>query len=214
PLLVDVAVPLVGYFLLKHLGLSTVAALTVSGIPPLASALWSAVRQRRFNGLAALMVVTNVVGISTSLLTGNARFMFAKDGVLSSVFGIAVIVSAFAGRSPLMTAGLKPMTVKGKAGLLAAWDRLAAGTAGASPAFRAAERGFSLVWGLALLFECVARVVCAFVLPVHVMAWLHSFFIIGAIVLAVLAANPFADRIEKLVKAESAMAVAPAEQSA
>ena len=51
--------------------------------------------------------------------------------------------------------------------------------------FRRAERTFSLVWGVALLGECVVRVVGAYTLPVDTMVWL------GTVILAVSMALAF-----------------------
>ena len=54
-----------------------------------------------------------------------------------------------------MTAGLKPFLTRGTAERTAAWDRLAAGSA----RFRRLEGLYSTIWGVALLADCVARLV-------------------------------------------------------
>jgi hypothetical protein len=210
PLVVEVGVPLGGFYLLtKGFGVGTVAALAISSVPPAISALWSAVRRRKVNGLAGLMLAVNIVGILTSVMTGDARLMLAKDGAVSSAIAIAILWSVAAGR-PLMSSAMKPMVTKGDAARLAAWDRLAA----TSEPFRRAEKGFSLVWGAALMSECVIRVVSAYTLPVHTVVWLHTVLLLGAIAVGILAGHPFGERIAELVGAEVAAATGTAEAAA
>jgi hypothetical protein len=170
PLVLDVAVPVGGYYLLRDgFGTSLVMALALSSVPPALRAAVAAVREREFNGMAGLMVVVNVVSIALSFLTGDPRLMVAKDSGITSVVGIATLCSGFRG-TPVMSAGLKPMITRGRADRLAAWDRLTAD----DPAFRRLERRFSKVWGVVLIAECAARVVGAYTLPVDTMVWMGN----------------------------------------
>ncbi|AJC55844.1 MULTISPECIES: VC0807 family protein [Streptomyces] len=199
PLLVDAAIPLGSYFLLAEgFGMSTVAALAWSSVVPALRTIWGLARERKVNGLALLILVVNVVGLATSTLTGDARLMMAKDSGVSSVVGIAILLSV-RGRRPLMTAGLRPWVTKGGPEGNAAWDRLWARSA----RFRQLERRFSAVWGSALLIECVVKVVGAYALPVHIMVWLGTVLTVVAILLAmVVAGGSCAEPMEQMVKAE------------
>ncbi|RKN70507.1 hypothetical protein D7231_20865 [Streptomyces klenkii] len=202
PLLIDAVLPMAAYYALsKGFGMGTVAALAWSSALPAARTVWGLAKDRRVNGLAALILVVNVVGLVLSGVSGDARLMLAKDSAVSSVVGLVVLVSALAGRRPMMTNGLKPWVVKGDPARLAAWDRLAARDA----RFRRTERTFSLVWGCALLAECVARVVGAYTLPVDTMVWLGNVILGVAIVAAmVIGGGLAADPMEKMVDAETA----------
>ncbi|MDH6127587.1 VC0807 family protein [Kitasatospora sp. GP82] len=203
PLLLDVALPLFVYYAAHSVfGLSLIAALTLSSVVPAVRTGHQLVRERSLNAFAALILVVNLAGIALSLLTGDPRLMIAKDGAASSVIGLAVLGSAFAGR-PMMTTGMRPFLVKGKAARAAAWDRLMAGSAAGSTAFRRHERNFSLVWGTALVAECVAKVIGAYTLPVATMAWLGSVFLAGAIVLGFAVGNVFAGRMHELITGEA-----------
>jgi hypothetical protein len=203
PLAVDVAVPLGVYFAAHSaLGLGLVPSLALSSAVPAVRTVAGLLRERTLNGLALLMLVVNAAGIALSAISGDPRLMLAKDGAISSIIGISIIVSAF-GRRPLMTAGLKPFIVKGIAARDAAWDRLAAGSAAGSAAFRRQERTFSLVWGTVLVAECIARIVGAYTLPVETMAWLGTVFQVAAIGVGVLAGNVVAERIAKQVIADA-----------
>lgn len=202
PLVVDVAVPIGAYYLLKDgLGTSTLMALGLSSVVPAVRTGWSVVKERTVNGLAALILVVNVVGLLLSFVAGDPRLMLAKDSGVSSVIGIGILVSVVMGR-PMMTAGMKPWLVKGIAEREAAWARLQGGSAG----FRRAERLFSVVWGVVLLAECVVRVVGAYTLPVDTMVWLGSVIMVvamalGFLVSGALAAGPMAGMLIAETKA-------------
>ncbi|WP_019075390.1 VC0807 family protein [Streptomyces hokutonensis] len=203
PLLIDVAVPIGSYYLLKSgFGMGTVAALGWSSVVPAIRTVWGVVAERTVNAFAALILFVNVVGLSLSLVAGDPRLMLAKDSGVSSAIGIGVLVSVAMGR-PMMTAGMKPWLVKGDPEREAAFERLLSGSA----AFRRAERRFSLVWGVGLLGECLARVVGAYTLPVDTMVWLGTVVMIGtmgvtAVVSGGLAAGPMAEMIAAELKGQ------------
>lgn len=199
PLLLDVAVPLASYYLLKEaFGMSTFAALAWSSVVPAARTVWSAVRERAVNGLAGLILVVNLVSLVLSFVSGDPRLMLAKDGAVSSTVGIGILVSVVLGK-PMMTAAFKPFVVKGDAAREAAWQRLTA----SSPAFRRAERSFSLVWGVALLTECVARVVGAYTVPVDTMVWLGSVMMVATLGLTFVVSGGLAvEPIQRMLAAE------------
>ncbi|GAA1351422.1 VC0807 family protein [Streptomyces beijiangensis] len=198
PLIVDAVIPTAAYYLLKHEGLSTVSALAWSSVVPAVRTVWSLIKERQLNGLAALMLVVNLVGLVLTFLTGDPRLMLAKDSAISSTVGIGILVSVAMGR-PMMSAGLKPWLVKADNAKSEAWDRLSAGSA----RFRRIERTFSLVWGTALLAECAVRVVGAYTIPVDTMIWLGGVFTGGAILLAMIVGSVVAVApMEKLIEAE------------
>ncbi|GAA1916720.1 VC0807 family protein [Streptantibioticus ferralitis] len=201
PIVLDVALPLGTYYLLHDaFGVGLVLSFALSSIPPAIRTVYGLLRNRSLNGVAALILVVNAVSIGLSFISGNPRIMVAKDSGTSSVFAIALIASAFAGK-PLLSAGIRPWLVKGNPARAAAADRLAASSA----RFRRLERTFTLIWGAMLLAECVARVIGAFTLPVSTMIWLSNVLLIAAIVLACLVAGAVAaDPMEKMVDAELA----------
>ncbi|MGY1500048.1 VC0807 family protein [Streptomyces sp. QTS52] len=188
PLVLDVAVPVGSYYVFRNgFGMSAVAALGWSSAVPAVRTGWSVVRGRAVNAMAVLILVVNVVGVLLSFVAGDARLMLLKDSGVSSVIGIGVLVSVRLGR-PMMTEGMKPFLVRGDAERAAAWERLVS----RSMRFRRAERTFSVVWGVALLGECVARIVGVYVLPVDTMVWLGTLVMVGAMVVAVLVGGALA----------------------
>ncbi|MFE0179105.1 VC0807 family protein [Streptomyces sp. NPDC059002] len=188
PLVLDAVVPTVSYYLLsKGFGMGTVAALAWSSVLPAGRTAWGLVKERRVNGLAALILTANVVGLLLSLVAGDPRLMLAKDSGITGTVGLAVLGSVLAGR-PLMTVGLKPWVTKGNAARIAAWERLSAERG----RFARMERTFSVVWGLALFGEAVLRVVGAYTLPVDTMVWLGGAIAAVTITLAVLVSGRLA----------------------
>ncbi|CAM5407609.1 VC0807 family protein [Kitasatospora aureofaciens] len=203
PLVLDVVAPLAGYYLLHSAcGLSEFAALAWSSAFSAGRTVLGLLRERRLNLWSSLMLVVNLAGLALTFVTGDARMMIAKDGLLSGSVALAILASALIGR-PVMTPMLMPFVTKGKRDRAAAWQRLAEGRAAASRAFHRQERVFAGIWGGALLTECAARVVGAFTLPVSTMAWLSTVFLIGAIVGGSLLGQIAVEPIEKLVEAEA-----------
>ncbi|WP_328900225.1 hypothetical protein OHR86_09910 [Streptomyces sp. NBC_00441] len=199
PLLVDVALPLAAYYALKAAGFSTFGALAWSSVVPLVRTVWGAVRDRRLNALAALMVSVNAVSLLLGLVSGDPRLMLLKDSAVSSVIGLVFLVTALRGR-PMLSAGLRPWLTRGEAAKTAAWERLSAG----SPAFRRAEIRFSAVWGGALLTECAVRAVGAYTVPVETMVWAGTVLMVVSMVLAFLVSGRIGVvPMERMIAAEA-----------
>jgi intracellular septation protein A len=203
PLMLDVAVPLGSYYLFKDaFGMSTFAALAWSSVAPAARTVWAVVKERRVNGLAGLILVVNVVSLLLSFVSGDPRLMLAKDSAVSSTVGIGILVSVWLGK-PMMTAGMKPFLVKGDEAKEAAWQRLVSGRSVRSAAFRQKEKVFSVVWGGALLLECVSRALGAYTIPVDTMVWLGTVFLIGFMAVAFVVSGGLAvEPMEKMLAAE------------
>jgi intracellular septation protein A len=198
PLVLDIGIPLASYYALREVfGMSLVMSLALSSVVPAIRSLSEFVRLRKLNALAVLMVAVNMAGIMTSVMIGDARLMMAKDSVISSVVGIGILMSVWRGK-PMMTVGLKPFLTKGSAAKLAAWDELSV----SSRRFSSLERRYSAIWGIALLADCAARVVGAYMLPVATMVWLSTLMVIGAIAIALfVAGGAAAEPMERLIEA-------------
>jgi hypothetical protein len=197
-LVADIGIPLASYYLLRKAGCDQFTALALSSVAPAAHALLDLVRGRVVSGLAVLVLVVNVASAAISFWSGNPRVMLAKDGAVSSAIGIAILLSAVAGR-PLMTAGMRPFLVKGDAGRDAAFSLLAR----TSARFRGLERRFSVVWGVAGLADCGARVACACTLPVATTVWLSTVLLLSSIGVAIVAGGFCSVPMEKMVAAEA-----------
>jgi intracellular septation protein A len=208
PLVIDIAIPLGGYYALHAgLGVSTAVALGLSSVVPAARTIFAAVAERRLNALAMLMLTVNVVAIALTFVSGNARLMLAKDSAVSSTIALGILWSVRGGK-PMMSAGLKPFVTKGDARKTAAWDELRAESA----KFRSKENLYSLIWGGWLLAECVARLIGAFVLPVSTMAWLGTVILVVAIGAACITGGAAVEPLEKMVAARAEAAASGEER--
>lgn len=101
-LLVDAGLPYLVYVVLTGQGMSDVAALAWSALPPALNVLVQAVRHRRLNPVGVIVLVTIAAGLVTSLLSGDARFAVARDAIQSVAFGLLLAGSLVVGRRPLM----------------------------------------------------------------------------------------------------------------
>ncbi|MBM7172742.1 hypothetical protein JQK87_31010 [Streptomyces sp. G44] len=199
PLVLDALLPTALYYLLsKGCGMGALGALAWSSVVPAGRTAWGLARERRVNGLAALILAANVVGLLLGLVSGDARLMLAKDSGITATVGIAVLVSVGAGR-PLMTVALQPWVTKGNAARLAAWQRLR----NRRRRFARLERTFSVMWGAALFTEAVLRIVGAYTLPVDTTVWAGTLIVSVTCALTVVVSGAMViGPMEKLVGAE------------
>ena len=195
-LAIDLGIPLGSYYLLRDgLGESLWLSLAVSSISPAIRSVYGMAVKRELNLLAMLMLFVNLAGIGVSFLTGDPRAMIAKDSIVSSIIGFAMLGSV-AWRRPIMTPGLRLFLTKGTARREGAYQRLQARSA----TFRRLDGLYTVVWGVALLAECTARLIGAYTLPVTTMVWLGGVLTMGAIGLAIVvggvAAGPMLHMVE------------------
>ncbi|HEX6345113.1 VC0807 family protein [Umezawaea sp.] len=155
-LLTDLALPLGGYYLLRHLGVDDWVALAAGGAVSGLLLLVGVVRSRRVDGVAALVLGLFALGLLTLFLTGDARFVIAKDSLISLVLGLVFLGSLLA-RRPLLLAFVAKTAP-------AVEERYRE-----SPAVRRTVRFATLLWGAGLLFDAAVRVPLAYTLPVDVM---------------------------------------------
>ncbi|HEX5405023.1 MAG TPA: VC0807 family protein [Pseudonocardiaceae bacterium] len=175
PLLLDVAVPLASYYLMRHFGVPLVTALAISGLVPAVRVVWSMIRDRAADGLAVGVVALTVVSIPLAFVTGSPKLLLAKDSLGTGTLGVWLIISAVLAR-PAMSNGIRAFLARTE-GSAAAWDELASGSA----AFRACLKAATLVWGVGFIVECVGRIALVVALPINTAVWAVN--IVPAVVL-------------------------------
>lgn len=194
---VEIAVPLGVYYGLHSLGASDFTALALAGVFPLARTLFQFAKNRTLNGLALVVLVTNVAGMLLTFVSGDARMMIAKDSIGSGITGLVILISAFTAQ-PIMTKALRPFLTHGDADHEAAWERLRG-----NARFEAAVRRSSFVWGVGFMLESAARVVGAFTLPVSTMVWLSTVIFVGSFAVIMLISGASAKEAGAMVAAEA-----------
>ena len=194
---IEIAVPLGVYYGLHSLGASDFTALALSGVFPLARTLFQFAKHRTLNGLALVVLVTNVVGMLLTFVSGDARMMIAKDSIGSGITGVVILISAFTAQ-PIMTKALRPFLTHGKADHEAAWDRLQN-----NDRFTTVVRRSSYIWGVGFVLESAARVAGAFTLPIATMVWLSTVIFVGTFAVIMLVAGASAKEAGEMVAREA-----------
>lgn len=155
---VNVAAPLLVFYGLRAAGVGQWWALLAGAVPPLLQAGATMARTRRIDTLGALTLLLLALGVVTSLLTGSARFLLAKDGAMTGAAGLCVLATLLT-RRPFIASVLMSVTAgERRAKLAANWHD--------SPTFRHVMRVLTVVWGVGLIADAVVRIVLAYALPV------------------------------------------------
>ncbi len=161
-LIVELALPLGGYYGLRAAGVSPWAALIVPALLTVPFIVYTAIRQRRVDVLAIFTLTIIVLGTIMSLVTGDPRTLLVRDSWLGGVLGLWILGTLFT-RQPFMRIMARTIvTVKiGEAGYRqwdARWDN--------DSRFRYHLRVLTAVWGAAFALDAMVRVVLAYTLPV------------------------------------------------
>jgi hypothetical protein len=155
----DVGLPLAAFYGLRALGLGEWAALLAASGVAAARVVWEAVRRRRLNGFATVMLVVFGLGLLLSLVSGDVRFLLLKGSITTGAVALVFLVTSVRG-TPLTLAAMQSATPHRAAALQEAYRT--------DPAVRRGVRICSVVWGAGLLAEAVVRVPLVLLLPVDV----------------------------------------------
>ncbi|GAA5182505.1 hypothetical protein GCM10023322_19650 [Rugosimonospora acidiphila] len=176
----DVILPYAVYYVVHHQGVSNVSALAAGGAVNAVFVIAGLIRRRRVETLGLVVLITFVLGIAASYLTGNARFALAKDSVITGGVGIAFLASLLAAR-PVMYLMIRQMLSGGDpakaAAMDARWDD--------SAKFRSRQRLMTAVWGAGLLGEAIVRLVVISIVPVSTGAAASTVILIATFALLI-----------------------------
>lgn len=148
----DVVGPLVAYYALSAAGLSTVAALVLSGVLPAFGIALTVAHRKRLDAIGALVLIGIVVGTALGLVSGSAHLVLLDGVVPTAVFGAVCLGSLWSARPLIFRFALEAMgtdTAKGQ-DFADRWRY---------PGFRHAFRVTTVVWGVAFLGEAAAQVI-------------------------------------------------------
>lgn len=160
----DVAVPIAAYYLLRAVGVGDLAALASGAALSLSRVVIAAVRTRRLDAVAAIVLCFFALGLLGLAISGNARVALAADSLPTALVGLWFLGSLLVGRAlafylllPLLSGGRREQEPFWRQ----AWQD--------GPTFRRAVRVLTFGWGCLLVAEAVARLVLVVLLPVDVM---------------------------------------------
>lgn len=156
-LVVDLVLPIGLYYGLRGAGVGPFVALLAGAAVP---ALGLAVR-RHVDSLALFTVTILVLTVAVSFVGGGPRLLLAKDGWLTAVAGIWVLVTLFTDQ-PFVYQAARPVADARATSPELAWTVRYR----ASAHFRHGMRVVTAAWGVALVLDAVIRVLMAYTLPV------------------------------------------------
>jgi hypothetical protein len=173
-LLPNVVLPWGIYQLLISRGVSTISALMATAVVPLATTLYSWVRDRRLDALGIMTLAFVIIGLVTSLISGDPIFFLVKESLLTGVWGVIFLGSLLMSRPLTFYFGRQFMS--GGDPERAAWfDRL-----WENPGFRTLQRGICVMWGVGLIAEALLRVALVYLLSIGVFLVVSQVLVIGA----------------------------------
>lgn len=176
-LVADLGIPITAYYLLRLVGVDSYLAMLGAGVAAGLRMAWVAVRERRFDGIAAFLAAMFAAGLALSLLSGDPRFLLAKDSGMSALIALIFLGSVVVGR-PVIFALHRRMVARTPEARAEA-DRLWATV----PPFRRVMTAMTLVWGFGLLAESVARVMIVYLVDFDVAVAVSTLLQVAALVL-------------------------------
>lgn len=190
--LFDLVAPIALYYSLRAAGVGIFLALVVGAAAPAINGIFYAVRHRHVDALAVSVLTLLVLSTAVSVIAGNARFLLAKDAVLTTVWGAWFFLSLRA-RRPLTYQFTRPLleghrifdptTRTWVMPVERSWDDLWT----LVPRFRRLWQVTTVIWGVALLVDAVVRVVMAYTLPLDVVpAFTGGLWLVTLLVLQII----------------------------
>lgn len=172
----DIAIPVGAYFVLHALGYSDFAGLLAGTVVSALMVIGQAIRSRRLELMSAIILGGFVFGLVASLISGDPRMMIVKDSAATVLIGLAFLISAMIGKPLTYLVARKAVSAGGPARV--AELETAYRT---DPAKRRAFTVLTVMWGAGLMLEAAIRIVLAYQLPIHTMAWLSPVLMIAVV---------------------------------
>ncbi|GEL25948.1 hypothetical protein PSU4_49020 [Pseudonocardia sulfidoxydans NBRC 16205] len=170
----DLALPVVAYYVLHLFGVGDYVALLVAALVAAARVVVSVVRHRSLNLFATVMLVVFGLSLALTLISGDEHFFLLKNSIVTGAVGLTFLATAF-GPRPLTLAAAESFNPRKGADLAEAFRT--------DPRVRRGHRISSTVWGAGLLAEALIRIPLVYLLPVSVMVGLGEVMFLGAMAL-------------------------------
>ena len=163
---VDVLAPVAVFYLARAAGVDQVPSLLLGAVPPAVRGLWVVARRRTVDALAGLVLSVIALTVATTLLTGDARLVLARDAGVTAAVGIWILVTLRL-RRPFIFGFVVAFLGRDEH---AAWEQ----TWARSSRFRHGMAVHTTIWGVGMLLDAVVRVVMALTLPVDLVPLLNG----------------------------------------
>ena len=159
----DIGAPIVLYYILHGAGVPNLIALSITAVPPALAAICKLAVKRRSDPVALVVLATIAVSICLSVAVHSPRFLLARDGLITALWGIWFIVTLGA-RRPAAFIFARPFMEGRKLFEALSWDSLWE----TDLRFRRIWRTSTIMWATALLADAIIRVVMSYTLPIDV----------------------------------------------
>ncbi len=175
-LLGDVGLPVAAYFIAELLGASTYRSLLAGTVVAGLRMGWVAIRERRFDVFATFLLVLFGAGFVLTFVTGDVRFVLAKDATTSATAGLIFLGSCIVNRPLAYYAAKRFAGAAGSGEFNASAD---------TPVMRKRWYRVSLVWGVGLLIDAALRIACIYLLSPDVAAGVSQALMVTAYTLLI-----------------------------
>ncbi|MBV9065492.1 MAG: hypothetical protein JO004_06955 [Methylobacteriaceae bacterium] len=149
-LVLDLAMPVIVYFVLRTYGVSTLLAIVAGGAFPLINIGRGWFVSQRLEPLGIIVITCIAFGTAAALISGSVLVALLKDFVLMGSFGLLFLASVIAAERPVMFYILRQFVAGTDPARLQWWEGL-----WQHQRFRAAQRRVTIVWGLGLFIEAL-----------------------------------------------------------
>jgi hypothetical protein len=173
----DVGLPVLTYYALHLLGATDwVALLAATGVAGLRIG-WDALRHRRLNQFAVVMLLIYGIGLVLALATGDPRALLLKSSLVTGAVGAVFLITAIIGRRPLTLSALQSFQPARAEKFTEAYRT--------DPDVRRGFRLTSTVWGVGLLAEALLRLPIVYLLPIDIGYGLSEALFVAAFVILI-----------------------------
>ncbi len=162
-LAVDIGAPVALYYVLHSAGVSNLAALSITAVLPALSACYKLAVQRRVDPVALVVLATITVSIIVSVIAHSPRFLLARDGLITALWGLWFFAT-LAARRPAAFIFARSFMEGRKIFGTRSWDSLWE----TNERFRRIWRTSTVIWGTALLVDAALRIAMSYSLPIDV----------------------------------------------
>lgn len=187
-ILINGAVPLAIYLILKHYNYSDLIALSASVLFPVIGSVISIVRQHTLDLIAAIALAGIAVSIIAVFLGGDPKILLIRESFITGALGIACFVSLLFPR-PLMFYFGRYFATANDPAKRAKYNEL-----WRYPYFRFVNRVITVVWGVSYAGEFILRVILVYTLPTAVVLAVSPIILGGLTILTIVWTFAYARR--------------------
>ncbi len=176
---VNAVAPAILYALLTSKGVPSFNALLLVGLLPLLGIGVGLIRTHHVDAVGVVSLAFIVVGVATSLISGDERFLLVKESLITGAFGLICFLSLLLPR-PLLFFLARSAVSGGSPERGRDFDAL-----WQHEAFRHTMRILTIVWGAGYLVEAATRVLLLNVLPITTFLAVSQGLALGTTVLLI-----------------------------